>query len=300
MSDERQNTRATILKAVENAGELSATVNRVLQITLAPDSSPKELASVIRLDPVITFQVLKLVNSALFGMRKEVTSINQAVVLLGMNTIKNLALSLGVASKLAPKGSGSGEGFNHETFWKHSVAVAIGSTLIARKLNVDKQLQEEFFLAGLLHDMGKVVIYNAEPDQYEKALSESIERMTHLSEVEQEHLGTDHMEVGSLLAERWRFSRAFITGVLGTGQPDPECEKEALLMRHVVDLANDYATRLGYAIDTHHHVPLPDSAWEEVGVDKADMDAFIEEKLPAEFERAQAFLKSLTSPNAST
>lgn len=273
------------------------TVSKVVQLAMDPKTAPKDLAAVIRLDPILSFQVLRLVNSAMFGVRNEITSINQAVVLLGINTVKNLALSLGLASKLGPKDAAySGGTFSHEMFWKHSVAVAICAMLVARKLNVPRAQHEEFFLAGLLHDVGKVVIFNADPERYEKALKESIERAAHIKDTERSNLGTDHKEIGELLARRWSMSSAVVSGIIDVSERTAVLDAETKLLGQAVEIANDCAQRMGYGIESHHHITPSASMWESLGLVKEDVDAYIVEKLPEEFDRAQAFLQSILSP----
>lgn len=296
MADET--ARNTIMKTVEEAAKMPAMVAKVVQLASTPTTSPKELAGVIRLDPVLSFQVLRLVNSALYGVRNEISSINQAVVMLGINTIKNLALSMGLAAKLKSNDKGS-TNFNPEMFWRHSVAVAICSLQIARKANFKRAQQEEFFLAGLLHDMGKIIIFNTDAKAYDDALEESRERMARLESVEREHLGTDHKEVGEVLARKWSLSSAVLSGIIDCENVENAGISEELkLMGQVVQLADHYAQQLGFGIEGQYHEAPPDEFWTSIGVAREDLDQFVAETLPGEFERASGFLNSILSPQA--
>ncbi len=295
-------TRIAIGKSIEEASELPPTVAKVLKFAASPDATPRELARIIRLDPILSFQVLRLVNSAVFGIQQDITSVQKAVVLLGINTVRNLALSLGLASKLRPDQKQELGEFNQELFWRHSLGVAIVSTLIARKMGVSRTEQEHFFIAGLLHDVGKMIIFNTDSELYAQALKESHERMTRLHVVERERLGLDHMEVGKRLIRKWKLDTALISYIQEPEESENEeplydkdsaVEESKNRLARVVELANDYAQRLGYGIDAHHHKALPLSFWQQLDLEKSEVDAYIEEELDSEFERAKSFLDTI-------
>jgi HD-like signal output (HDOD) protein len=112
-----------------------------------------DLNRVISLDPVLVGRVLKLINSAYYGLEQQVTSLVRAMIMLGINTVKNLALSSAILSNLVGRGF---LGLNAEGFWRHSLCVGVTAKLIARKQGIDHSRLEEFFTAGLLHDLGKI------------------------------------------------------------------------------------------------------------------------------------------------
>lgn len=190
-----------IVRQIDKMPSLSPTVGRIVQIANDPSSSPKDLATVITMDPVLTARVLKLVNSAYFGLSNQVTNILRAIILLGLTTIKNLALSTAVLSRFDPSKSGSGLDMN--AFWRHSLAVAVTAKILARERGVDEREREEFFIAGLLHDIGKVVLDEHFPAELGQILRLRDASGCPLAVAEQRIIGVEHSEIGKWLGERW-------------------------------------------------------------------------------------------------
>jgi putative nucleotidyltransferase with HDIG domain len=176
-------------------------VQRILELTRDVNSTPKELVDVIDKDPVVTVKVLKVVNSAYYSLPKQITSIGHAVVYLGFNTIKNLALSIAAIGML-PKDNPSG--FDVQQYLLHSLATAGLAKQLA--LTVDDADPMDCFIAGLLHDFGKVVFAQFMPHEFRAALELSIAGQSSLHLALQKIIGTDHSVVGAMLVEKWRFA----------------------------------------------------------------------------------------------
>ena len=138
-----------ITKHVDEMPGMSPTVARLTEITRDINCAPKDLINVIKLDPVLTGKVLKLINSAYFALPNKVISLNHAVIMLGVNTIKNLSLSTAVVDVI--KGDSKSEYFNMDKIWEHSLATAVTAKNLAKAMNIDKKILEEFFICGLLH-----------------------------------------------------------------------------------------------------------------------------------------------------
>jgi putative nucleotidyltransferase with HDIG domain len=174
-------------------------VARVMQIVSNPLTTAEDLNQVISLDHALTFKVLRLANSAYYGFPKEITNITQAVTILGFNTIRNLALSVSVHKMMfveREKGL-----FSYRDFWKHCVAVAVCSRVLARR--VGYKSEENAFTAGLLHDIGKSLLERVDHAAFIACIEASREGKRPLWEVEQERLGVDHAALGGRLAEIW-------------------------------------------------------------------------------------------------
>jgi putative nucleotidyltransferase with HDIG domain len=180
-------------------------VQRILELTRDVNSTPKDLVEVIDKDPVVTVKILKVVNSAYYSLPKQITSIGHAVVYMGFNTIKNLALSIAAIGML-PKDNASG--FDVQQYLLHSLSTAGLAKQLAHK--VDDADPMDCFIAGLLHDFGKVVFAQFMPQEFKAALQESQTLQTPLQESLQKHIGTDHFVVGAMLAQKWRFAPALI------------------------------------------------------------------------------------------
>ncbi|MCX7654895.1 MAG: HDOD domain-containing protein, partial [Treponemataceae bacterium] len=139
---------------IKNMPSLPTTVAKVLEVCNNPRTSPADLNQVISLDPVLVGRVLKLINSAYYGLGQQVTSLVRAIIMLGINTVKNLALSSAVLRNLTSRKDF--QALEMDGFWRHSLCVGVAAKMIAKKRGVDPKLTEEYFAAGLLHDIGKI------------------------------------------------------------------------------------------------------------------------------------------------
>jgi len=197
------------LKAVDKMPGFPKSVQQVLQLTANINCSPKDLVNVIKLDPVFTMRILKIVNSPFVGLAQKVTSIHQASVFLGINTIKNLALSLATIGAL-PRTNKAG--FDMTGFWLHSLAVAAIARRLAERLGVDRNSITDYFSAGLLHDIGKGVFALYLPLEFKKALALAING-TRLFSAESQAIGINHAEIGALVAAKWGLPKALTQSI---------------------------------------------------------------------------------------
>jgi putative nucleotidyltransferase with HDIG domain len=187
--------------AVDGMPAFPKSVQRVLELTRDVNSTPKDLVEVIDKDPVLTVKILKVVNSAYYSLPKQITSVGHAVVFLGFNTIKNLALSIAAIGML-PKSNEAG--FDGQQYLLHSLATAAIAKQLA--LKVDDADPMDCFIAGLLHDFGKVVLAQFMPQEFRAALKGSQEHGISLHMALRSVLGVDHAVVGAMLVEKWRFA----------------------------------------------------------------------------------------------
>lgn len=184
---------------------LSTTVAKVMQVCNNPNSSANDLNRVISYDPVLTGQMLKLINSAYYGMPNRITSLTRAIIMLGVNTVKNLVLATSVLSGC--KGLSSSRYWTINDFWAHCLCVGVLAKLIAIKGRIPATEQEAYFVAGLLHDLGKLPIISCFPDLYGRTLKSSNDENLQLVISETMHLGFNHCEVGTLIAAKWKLGR---------------------------------------------------------------------------------------------
>jgi putative nucleotidyltransferase with HDIG domain len=198
--------RLTILNHyIRQLPPFPATVKKVMEICRDVNTSPTDLTKVISLDPVLTGKVMQLVNSAYFGLSREIISLVRAVVMLGMNTVKNLVLGATVMSAFGARKNF--RALNMDMFWKHSLGVGVIAKLIAQKRNIDKQLLEGYFIAGLLHDIGKVPLNSKFSDEYLDIIGITEKEAQPLFISEKQLLGIDHSYVGNLIAEKWKLGK---------------------------------------------------------------------------------------------
>lgn len=244
MSSHKHKQRQEIEKFIDKMPSLSTTVGKVMEICSRTDASPNELNRVISLDPVLAGQVLKLINSAYYSLVNKVTSLTRAITMLGMNTVKNMALSTAIIRTVA--GVKKSRALPTTKFWAHSIGAGVSAKLLGEVKGVPVMEREELFLAGLLHDLGKVPF----GDDYIEALNIAKFEQLPLHEVELDVMGIDHQEIGLMIAEKWKLNEV-ITTCIGnhhrTGQLHGEIGDKITL----VALGNIYTNVFdhGYAGD---------------------------------------------------
>jgi putative nucleotidyltransferase with HDIG domain len=197
-----------LAKAIDSMPGFPHSVQRILAMTRDMDCSPKELIHVIEQDPLMTVKVLKVVNSAHYSMPAPVTSISHSVVYLGLNTIKNIALGIAAIGVLPSVHIG---GFDSQQYLLHSLSTAG----IARKLaqRVDNADPMDCFVAGLLHDFGKIVFAKSMPQEFRKALEYCHWHGTSLHHALHTIVGVDHAVVGAMLVEKWHFAPRLVAAI---------------------------------------------------------------------------------------
>jgi HD-like signal output (HDOD) protein len=282
---DRADQRRKIEKFIQKMPSLSTTVGKVLEICSRTDASPNELNKVVSLDPVLTGQVLKLINSAYYSLMNKVTSLTRAITMLGMNTVKNMALSTAIIQSVA--GSNKSKALPTSRFWVHSIGVGVSAKLLAIARGVAIQEREEFFIAGLLHDLGKVPF----GDEYIHVLSSAGKEQRPLVEVERELLGIDHQEVGALIAAKWKLSEAMTSCISGHHDIEMAGEEHRLLVA-IVALANMYVNihDIGYAGDSFPEHADAEKLLSLAGLDWSDF-ASIGATVEEEIQKAQIFLQ---------
>jgi HD-like signal output (HDOD) protein len=280
--DEAFNKRLDIY--IKNIPSLSTTVSKVLEICNNPQTSPADLNRVISLDPVLVGRVLKLVNSAYYGLDQQVTSLVRAIIMLGTNTVKNLALSSAVMGNF---GSEEFQGLNAEAYWRHSLCVGVAAKLLARKRGIDPRLHEEYFTAGLLHDIGKIPLNAVLP--YLHAVKTADSRKAPLFHVEDEILGLNHNGVGSRVLRAWKIGGALEDAVIHHHNY-AEYEGEHRDVLYSVVVANYFAnlSEIGYSGDRYPEVPGAD-IWRSLGAQWEDFEE-IRPVVDGEIEKARIFL----------
>ena len=186
--------------AVDRMPAFPRSVQQILQLTRDVNCSPKDLVRVIDHDPVVTVKILRVVNSAYYSLPKQITSVNHAVVYMGFNSLKNLALSIAAIGML-PKDNVAG--FDAHEYLLHSLTTANIAKLLAGRIGIDPN---DCFIAGLLHDFGKVVFAQFMPKEFREALAMAEWGQSSLHLALRAVIGTDHAVVGAMLVEKWRFA----------------------------------------------------------------------------------------------
>lgn len=182
-----------LVNNVKDIQAMPSVIVKVLNVMKKPTVSMKELGDIVMYDQSLTIKILALVNSAYYGFSQQISSINIALSLLGMVKVKNII----VAVAMKPMMSNAGD----KDLWKHSIKVAAGCEYLAKLTKIMDA--DEAFIAGFIHDIGKMVLSMTNAKLYEKVVS--IANSGHdILEVEKKYFDTDHVRTGSLLAKRWQ------------------------------------------------------------------------------------------------
>ncbi len=200
-------TEKKLSTAVERMPAFPKSVQKILEITRNINCTPKELVSVIDKDPVITMKVLRVVNSAQLGLATKITSVNQSVVYLGQNTIKNLALSIAAIGILPATNPA---GFDIQRYLVHSLTTATFARQLCGVYAPNEADPGDCYISGLLHDFGKIVFAQYMPEQFKQVLAAGADHMTPSCRSERALIGADHTIVGAMLAEKWQFPQPLI------------------------------------------------------------------------------------------
>ncbi len=267
---------------------LSPTAAKVQKLGNNINVSPVELTKVIKLDPVLAGRVMKLCNSSYCSPAQKIVSLEKAVIMLGLNTIKNLALSCAVLQRLREEERP--HPFDLDEFWKHSLAVGVTAKLIARVRKVDKKILEDYFLAGLIHDLGIPVESWFYPDEMEEVL-EQANRMGLIAAEDYALCSLNHCLVGKALGEHWGFPDDLKAVLLQHHESDVEGPHAELVL--TVYLADALCKRngIGLTFDPDKAPPPPPSGYERLGVPAEVNDAVLK-VLPDEIDKAMVFLRS--------
>ncbi len=207
----------------------------VMQLVKRPDSSAADLERVVAKDVALTARVLKISNSALYGLRGTITTLSRAVVILGMKTLQSLVIAASSESLYRTRN------FKDKLLWDHSLAVALVARLLA--LRVHRAKTEEAFVAGLLHDIGKTVLDLNLGDSYQDVIQQVYNDGVSFIQAERQLLGVDHAEVGATVVRKWNFSPILQEAVRCHHAPS-HAEVEPRLCA-VVSLANGICVRRG-------------------------------------------------------
>jgi diguanylate cyclase (GGDEF)-like protein len=223
----------SLLSSIKRTTQLPSppgTALQILQLCQQKDVEIKELADTLAADPALSARVLKYANSSLMGVRREVTSVRDAVVLLGIRSVRMMALSFSLISADDRRAC---RGFDYGRFWSHSVARGIAARYLAKRNS--QAAPEEAFAAGVLAQLGKLVFAVTMPDSYADVLSAAAGRLGETSAYEPERMGTSHEELGADLLIDWQIPTELAEAIRCQNCPDqlahdPPARQLALLV----------------------------------------------------------------------
>jgi putative nucleotidyltransferase with HDIG domain len=283
--NERKTKLDKIRVFVDKMPSLSTTVGKVLEICSRPDTAPNDLNKVISLDPVLTGQVLKLINSAYYSLMNKVTSLTRAIIMLGLNTVKNLALSTAIIRCVGQ--AKKSKALPIKDFWEHSIGVGVMAKLLAAERGMPLAEREEYFVAGLLHDLGKIPF----GDEYTEVLTQVRTEQQALIILEKKLLEIDHEEVGEMIASKWKLNAVITDAICHHHSPElAQPEHQALVA--TVALADFYICLfdIGYAGNRFPNESQLTSLLDMCGLQWTTVMG-LSEAVDAEIKKAEIFLQ---------
>jgi putative nucleotidyltransferase with HDIG domain len=288
MNEEREKNLRLIASYINKMPSLPTSVAKVMEISNDPKASPADLNKVISIDPVLMGRVMKLINSAYYGLNQRITSLVRAIIMLGTNTVKNLALSTAILGNIG--GKENFQALNMDGFWRHSLCVGVTAKQIAKKRKVDTRRVEEFFVAGLLHDIGKIPLNNRLSEQYVLAMSIADRESLPLYQAEKRAMGLNHAEAGQLIARTWKLGPEISDAIIFHHSPRSYEGKDREIVLTIA-AANYLANflEIGFSGDRYPE-KVDQELFDEIGV-SFDWLEEIEEVVNQEIERARIFLK---------
>ena len=280
-----EETRRLVQRIVD-LPTLPIVVPQVLRLVEDQRASAGDLAKVIGSDQALASRILRLANSAFYGFRREIVTINHAVVLLGFDTVKSIVLAATVFETLNDGDVVSS--FDRERFWLHVGATAAAARRIAKHLRIADP--EAAFVGGLLHDVGKVVLDRFFYRRYAEAARRAAESPCLIREAETALFSVNHAAVGQWLAERWRFPAAIVEPVAFHHRPSA-ASADYRGLASVVHLADILTRNAGIGSGGDDLIPLPDAeVLHRLKIGPANLLGWTEE-LTQEREAVEAFLQ---------
>ncbi|MFH1624598.1 MAG: HDOD domain-containing protein [Pseudomonadota bacterium] len=273
-----------IVGRIESLPTLPTVLSKVTELVQNPKTSAANLGDVISEDPALTARVLKLVNSAFYSLPQRVSTVTRAVSIIGFNALKNLVLASSIFDLFPDQANGGL--FDREKFWHHSIGCAIGAKATAKFIRYPEI--EEMFVAGLLHDIGKVIEDQFLHEEFAGLIALAEEKNTLLVEAEKEVLNYTHADLGRLLTERWKLPIQLVESIAFHHEPglSARFKREAAVI-HLADILCR-AKNIGSGGD-NEIPPLDRGSWEVLELKLSAIEPMMEE-IEEEYENLALIL----------
>jgi HD-like signal output (HDOD) protein len=245
------------IEQIENLPTLPEVANKLLRIINDPMTTAQDVANLISRDLSLTSKVLRLANSAFYGVPRTVATVHNAVVILGLKVINTMVFSITVV-KMFPS-DGRHDLFPRKKFWSHSVAVAVLAKILALRMRKFSLFDpEECFCAGLIHDVGRVVMDQYLHEDFIKAVKLAMDEGIPLLDAEQKVFGFDHTDVGDWLTARWELPGDIRVPIVYHHRPLLTTEAKEIV--GVVHLADALAHAMDFGMPKIKAAPPADPA----------------------------------------
>jgi len=274
-----------VAQQVESIPPLPIIIAHALQLTEDDDLSVLSLAHALEADPALTSRLLRVANSAFYGLSQRVFTVRDAIQIIGFEEVRSLALTTTVVSGLWV----DDDLFHRQRFWRHSLRCGLFARMIAIRLRYSKP--EIVFTLGVLHDIGRAAMIRNDAETYRQAIAAMTAEGMILWKAERRVFGFDHADVGAAMAKKWNLPASFVSGIRGHHQPD-ENDPDVLL-GYILGLS-DSLSHAAAPADRGNYItpPLFHGLWDPLGWDEAvvrsifDEREFIEQQTRSLYETA--------------
>lgn len=252
---------------------MPATAAKLLKMLKDTESTSAQIEEVLRYDAGLTANILKLTNSAYFGIPSKVSSVRQAIVMLGWKRVMQLVMTMCMSTVL--KKPIPGYDLPQGALWQHSVAVSVAAEAVVNALKIPGA--EEVFTAALLHDVGKLVLGGFVKNDLEQIKS-MVSKGIAFEVAEYMVIGTDHAEIGARILEKWAFPKDLVNAV--NWHHDPETCKNHCTLSDIVHIANAVGLRIGFGREAEGIRIEPSvSVTDGLGLEPVDIEVLAEQTL---------------------
>jgi putative nucleotidyltransferase with HDIG domain len=254
------------IERIDTLPTVPVILKKLLGVIENPKVSLNEIGSFISNDPVLTSRVLKMVNSPIYGFPCRIYSVNQSLILLGLNIVKGMLLGISVFDAMQKTMMG---------LWEHSMGCAITARKIAQKKGIKDT--EEVSIAALLHDIGKVVLGLRFPKEYKNLIIDAERQEIFIIEAEKNHFFIDHADAGGWIAHKWNFPKNLVEVIKYHHKPN--LSKNVPVQTAIVHLADIVvrARGFGFAGDKNFVPSINSSAWQTLDLSESDIKEILEE-----------------------
>jgi len=279
-----------LVRQVEELPTLPAIITRILEVLEDDSSSARDLERVVSCDQSISARVLRIANSAYYGFSRGITTIHRAIVILGFQTVRGLALGSSIFETFF--GGEQDSSFDRTAFWLHSIACSRCAMSLGKKVRgIDP---EEAFLGGLVHDIGMVVMDHVMHEKYRPILEQAVQEGKPLNQLERQTWGFDHADVGGWLAEHWKFPPSLLEAICFHHRVTRSVNAPSALVA-VIHLADFSAHKAGMSVTGNRNGgDLQDEALRLARVDEGEL-ATLADRIRDEREQIEAFFTAMSA-----
>ncbi len=276
-----------IVENISQLPSLPSVATKLMEVVNSPDTSADDAAALVEKDPALTGALLRMANSAFYGIPRSISSVSSAVVVLGFNTIRSIVLSASII-KAFPSNE-QVQQFDRQRFWRHSILCGLGAKLLAQRTSRSHMLDpESAFCAGILHDIGKLIFEQYVTEDFSKACHCAIENKISLFEAEKQVMGITHPEIGIILSDKWALPIDLEQGLVH--HHNPENAEKAVALVTAVHCADQMAHTAGADVwNSETILPLWDGSYATLKLTKAEYASCCED-LKDHVDKSNEFL----------